>query len=605
VDLISRLKSYEDRSTRRRRYTLTPHALERLDRHLATLVHGGGTIHTCETGCGSSTVAFSHYAASHIAICDVHDSSETADIEYVRTHPEFRPEVVSFVLCAKAESLFAAPVSSKIDVLLLNGSHAYPNPELEYLALGRYLKPQGILALSDIRVPTVKRLFDFLLQDESLRLHQVSDSSAFFTRLSDSALHDARDWRAQRYNRLFYPAHNLRTYSVGYSLPFSIAFDGGQTTLPSFLTAGFALRNGVPAMEGSRSTIVLPLDQRISGDVEVVLGIKTMTTAKTDVTVTIHWEGQTSKATLTKNEAQSITTRAHLHNANRIRMILSARYRNGTELHTSWANQLEDHPFPAEIAVTSIEARFVSKPTHLVQGQRITRTDGTIVKFEIGDQEFQFLVTDPHDSIQAHHFAGQIYELEELTLISRHLEPGCRILDVGANIGNHAIWFEKSSRADRIVVVEPQAPAISLLKANCLLNSTRRIDQSFLGVALGKENGRGRIEIAESYNAAGGRLILDENGPVQVASGDDLLGDSEFDFIKIDVEGAELDVLKGLASLIHRCAPIIFVEVWDHGRDAFLGYVEQIGYRCVDEFRRYPICSNLLLKPESHRDTLA
>jgi FkbM family methyltransferase len=601
VDLTSRLKSYEDRSARPRRNMLTQHALERLERHLATLVRGGGTIHTCETGCGSSTVAFSHYAASHVAFCDVHDSSETAGIEFVRTHPEFRPEVVSFVVGAKTEALFAAPLSREIDVLLLNGSHAYPIPDLEYLALGRYLKPQGILALSDIRVPTIKRLFDFLLQDECFRLHQISDSSAFFIRLSDVALHDARDWRAQRYNRLFYPAHNLRAYSVGYSLPFSIAFDGGQTTLPSFLRAGFALRNGRPAMEGSRSSIVLPLDRRISGDVEVVLGIETMTTAKTDVTVTIHWEGQTSKATLAKNVAQRITTRAQLHNANRIRMILSARYRDGTELHTSWANQIEDHPFPAEIAFTGIEARSVSKPPHLAQGQRITRTDGTIVKFNIGDQEFQFLVTDPHDSIQAHHFAGQIYELEELTLISRHLEPGCRILDVGANIGNHAIWFEKSLRADRIVVVEPQVPAISLLKANCLLNGSRRIDQSFLGVALGRESGRGRIEIAESYNAAGGQLVLDESGPVQVISGDDLLGDSDFDFIKIDVEGAELDVLKGLGSLIRRCAPTIFVEVWDHGREAFLGYVDEIGYRCVDEFRRYPICSNLLLKPELHR----
>ena len=604
MDLISRLKAYEDRSTHPRRYTLTQHALERLERHLATLVRGGGTIHTCETGCGSATVAFSHYAASHVAFCDVHESSDAADLQYVRTHPEFRPEIVSFVLGAKAETLLAAPLPREIDVLLLNGSHAYPIPDLEYLALGRYLKPQGVLALSDIRIPTVKRLFDFLLQDEGFRLHQVSDSSAFFFRLSDHAWHEVRDWRAQRYNRLFYPAHNLHAYSIGYSLPFSIAFDRGERTLPSFLRAGFALRDGRPAMEGSRSSIVLPLDRRISGDVEVILGIET-TTAKADVTVTIHWEGQTSKATLTKNQAQRITTRAHLHDANRIRMFLSARYHNGTELHTSWADQIEDHPFPAEIALTGIEARSVSKPSHLTQGQRITRTDGTIVKFDIGDQEFQFLVTDPHDSIQAHHFAGQIYELEELTLISKHLEQGCRILDVGANIGNHAIWFEKSLGADRIVVVEPQAPAISLLKANCLLNGTRRIDQGFLGVALGKENGRGRIEIAESYNAAGGRLILDANGPVQVASGDDLLGDSEFDFIKIDVEGAELDVLKGLASLIHRCAPIIFVEVWDLGRDAFLAYVDEIGYRCVDEFRRYPTCSNLLLKPVSHRDTLA
>lgn len=599
MDLIARLKAHEERSTVRRRYALTIPALERLESCLAALAQDGRIIRTCETGCGSSTVAFSHHAARHVVYCDDDTASGTADLAYVREHPDLRADRVSYIVGPTPETLFNESTLGEIDALLINGSHAYPIPDLEYFALERHLKPQGLLMISDIRVPAVKRMFDILLQDERLRLDRVVDSTAFFFRVADDAfVATEQDWRGQRYNRLSYPAHNWSAYTIGFNLPFSIVFDGGQKTLPVYFRSGFALDAGRPAMEGRRSTLSLPLDQNVSGEVEIILGIEVAAPVPPGTTLAVHYAGAKSICPIGDPGHYSVAMRARVEDAKRLHLSLVVSASPKIARPEVWSGLSPDRPFPKIFAITSLEARSIPENSVPVQGQRITATDGSIVRFDVDGQEFRFFVMDPNDSIQAHHNVGQIYELDELALISKHVKPGSRILDVGANIGNHAIWFEKALHAAEVVVLEPQPAVVALLKINCLLNDARRIDQSYLGVALGKEAGRGRIEIEDAYNVAGGRMVGDENGPLRIETGDSLLGDRNFDFVKIDVEGAELDVLIGLTSLLARCKPTVFVEVWDHGRDAFVRYLDQIGYACVDEFRRYPICSNLLLKPK-------
>lgn len=597
MDLLARLKPYDAGSNTHPGCQLMGRALAHLDHSLANLVRGGRIIHTSETGCGNSTILFSHYAQSHIVFCDVASASGTSALSYVKSHPDFRPDKVSFVVGPTPETLFAGPKLAKVDVLLLNGQQAYPIPDLEYFKLGRRLTSQGLLILNDIRVPTIKNLFDFLFQDERFRLQGIVDSTAFFESCS-AILPTPNDWRDQRYNRMFYPAHKRGEYPIGYSLPFSIIFDGGQRLLPPLFRSGFALNRGSPVMEGHRATMSLPLDRRINGEIEVKLGIEASDSpADPSLSLAIHCGGSVSRLRLSNHERHSLAIRTHLSDTNRIHLTLIVSDIDQTNTERRRSGHTIDESLPAKIRITNIETRLLSEKPAMTQGQRLVRTDGTIAQFYIGDQEFRFFVSDPSDSIQAYHVVGQIYELEELALIAKHVKQGGRILDIGANIGNHAIWFEKSMGAARVVVIEPQSSVISLLKINCLLNDVRHIDQSFLGIAFGKEDGQGRIEIADARNVAGGRLIIDQKGPVRVACGDHVLGDQDFDFVKIDVEGAELDVLMGLVSLLDRCRPIVFVEVWDEGRENFLRGVKEFGYTCIEEFRRYPVCSNLLLKP--------
>jgi FkbM family methyltransferase len=223
-------------------------------------------------------------------------------------------------------------------------------------------------------------------------------------------------------------------------------------------------------------------------------------------------------------------------------------------------------------------------------------TGGSIVSFNFRGTPLNFFVHDPHDSIQAHHAAGELYELEELDLLAQHIKPGSRILDIGANIGNHTVWFEKVAQASLIVPVEPQLRMIKLLKLNCMLNELTRVELIHLGFALGSSDTLGSVRIPHAFNPAGAVIDADGAGEIQILVGDATFPSAIFDFLKIDVEGAELDVIKGLQALIRRCKPMMFVEVWDTNALAFATLLEQMNYEIIAEYRRYDIANNLLIR---------
>jgi len=230
----------------------------------------------------------------------------------------------------------------------------------------------------------------------------------------------------------------------------------------------------------------------------------------------------------------------------------------------------------------------------------ITRTSGTVVSFDYANQKFRFSVRNPNDSIQAHHFAGEFYEIEELELIADHVTDGMRFLDVGANIGNHAVYFEKVLKASRVVVIELQPQVISLLRLNAVLNGLVATDLSKLGIGFGAGNHFAQIHVPQAFNVAGAQFQADTGGSFMIRTGDSVLPEDDFDFIKVDVEGMECDVIEGLSNLIKRCRPLLFVEVWNENRQKFDELMSSLGYRIKAEYRRYDVATNLLMEPVSH-----
>jgi methyltransferase FkbM-like protein len=66
-------------------------------------------------------------------------------------------------------------------------------------------------------------------------------------------------------------------------------------------------------------------------------------------------------------------------------------------------------------------------------------------------------------------------------------------------------------------------------------------------------------------------------------------------FIKLDVEGMELDVLRGAEKFIESYRPTMFVEVDNQNAAGFNDWVASNGYRISERFRRYPQCENFLI----------
>lgn len=86
-------------------------------------------------------------------------------------------------------------------------------------------------------------------------------------------------------------------------------------------------------------------------------------------------------------------------------------------------------------------------------------------------------------------------------------------------------------------------------------------------------------------------------GAIRTVRGDKAIGKTAPDFIKIDVEGMEMDVLHGLEMTVGTHKPTMFVEVFNANEQAFLTWLKKMNYDVIETFRRYKLANNYLVKP--------
>lgn len=220
-----------------------------------------------------------------------------------------------------------------------------------------------------------------------------------------------------------------------------------------------------------------------------------------------------------------------------------------------------------------------------------------VVRFN--GREFQILAASSGDHIAKHLEKGSFYEEEDLRLLKKYLPKGAVIADIGANIGNHTIFFEKVMLCEKVLVFDISPIAIRILKANIALNDLRSVDTKFLGIGLSDQRCRGDIK-PHATNLGMTSILREghESGVVHLLPGDELLlEERQLDLLKIDVEGGEMGVLLGLNATIEKFRPLIFVEVSETKREEFLPWVEASGYRIEQVIQRYPENRNYLLVP--------
>jgi hypothetical protein len=164
-------------------------------------VRHAGARHICcsaETGSGASTLLFSHMSQQHTVFA-LDDGS--GSIENVRRSALLRQNVVTFVEGPTQRTLPSHRFSAKLQVILIDGPHGYPFPDIEYYFLYPHLDPGGLLILDDIHIHSIHNLFDFLRKDHMFRLDEVADTTAFFTRTNARSFDPLGDgWWMQAYN---------------------------------------------------------------------------------------------------------------------------------------------------------------------------------------------------------------------------------------------------------------------------------------------------------------------------------------------------------------------------------------------------------------------
>jgi len=142
-------------------------------------------------------------------------------------------------------------------------------------------------------------------------------------------------------------------------------------------------------------------------------------------------------------------------------------------------------------------------------------------------------------------------------LIAKLVKPGHVCVDVGANVGETAQWMLDAG-ASSVICVEPMPKWAEALKQR-LTNRPFELHQ--MAVADNSPDYAGQWFAGEdASNPGNGGLVRNSEFPVTLTTLDEVLKDRPVNFVKIDVEGMELYVLRGAQEILKRDHPIVIYE---------------------------------------------
>jgi len=176
----------------------------------------------------------------------------------------------------------------------------------------------------------------------------------------------------------------------------------------------------------------------------------------------------------------------------------------------------------------------------------------------------------------------------EFRLIHEQLAPAATACDVGANKGSFVFWLSRWCRTGRVVAFEPQPQFAQLLER---LTRTLRLDNVTIEQkAVFSKQGKADLFVPKGHSP-GASLVSRTAGAtdfeiisVPMVRLDDYFDHAErIGFIKVDVEGAELDVFKGAERILREQSPLLIFECENRHLEGIsvedvLAYLIGLGY---------------------------
>ncbi|MBM4184023.1 MAG: FkbM family methyltransferase [Gemmatimonadetes bacterium] len=170
------------------------------------------------------------------------------------------------------------------------------------------------------------------------------------------------------------------------------------------------------------------------------------------------------------------------------------------------------------------------------------------------------------------YFARRFYEPEQEFVLRLLDSIGVgTVVDVGSNQGQYALALSKRGSCEQVIGINPQGEIVALLSRTLKILGIENV--TILKVLAGERKGRASVSIPITDGYAARQEAFMTFAPASAAGSDIdvvalddvmkecVLARSRVTFLKADVEGAELLVLKGASQLIAEHEPFIMLEV--------------------------------------------
>ena len=183
-------------------------------------------------------------------------------------------------------------------------------------------------------------------------------------------------------------------------------------------------------------------------------------------------------------------------------------------------------------------------------------------KCTIRGHDFRY---DPDTDIGRHLYTTGGFEQEEIRFCRQYIKPQSVVVDIGANVGFHTLFFSEFARNGLVLSFEPARDTFfyllgnvqhlkNVIPLNIALSDAVGISEFFAASddAYSGLKDTKRKDIVNTYSVVSMRL-------------DDILLPMNLDtvdFVKIDVEGLERNVLSGMVGIMEIYHPVLFCEIY-------------------------------------------
>jgi FkbM family methyltransferase len=178
-----------------------------------------------------------------------------------------------------------------------------------------------------------------------------------------------------------------------------------------------------------------------------------------------------------------------------------------------------------------------------------------------------------NDYIDKQVFYFGAYEREELSLLRRYISPESIVFDIGANTGHHSLFFSKY--ASRVYAFEPYQKPFNVLRRRINQNNIKNVYPFNIG--MGEVDTVSDFYASVNHNGGMGSFLPGHDrakiGKLAIKNGDNFIEGlrlERVDLVKIDVEGMEISVVRGLRNTIRKYRPVVFVEAGEDSQKTLL-----------------------------------